>query len=58
MPCFINWRCFGNKVESIRRVVSEHREQDWDTAGKPEVIQLYQNNKECGWGATMSNGLY
>lgn len=34
-------------AESIRGVVSEHREQDWDTAWELEVIQQYQNSKEC-----------
>ena len=34
-------------VESIRGVVSEHREQDWDTAWEWEVVGRYQNNKEC-----------
>lgn len=34
-------------AESIRGVVSEHREQDWDTAWEWEVGGWYQNNKEC-----------
>ena len=43
-------------AESLRGVVSEHREQDWDTAWEWKSFDRIRITKNaCPWGVVMSN---
>ena len=43
-------------AESLRGVVSEHREQDWDTAWEWKSFDTIRITKNaCPWGVVMSN---